>query len=278
MQLANISNIWKNKGDKLDIDTYRGIFIVNTFKSILMKLIYKDKSKVIDSNTSDFQIGGRKGKNVRDHIFVVNGIVQDTLSSVKNKPINIVIANFKLCFDGLSLPLTCKELYEAECKDDKLALIFDINRKHRVAVKTSLGITERFVLNEKVLQGDVFGTVQASTQIDKFANLCLEDQKHIYMYRDLITIAPLAMCDDLLMISECGFETELAVAYLNSQANFHLLQFGISKCSKLHIGKTRQKFKCNPIFLDNWTTKETENRQTGKIELQEKFTGKMVIN
>ena len=113
MQLANISNIWKNKGDKLDIDTYRGIFIVNTFNSILMKMIYQDKYKVIDSNTSDFQIGGRKGKNVRDHIFVVNGIVQDTLSSVKNKPINIVIANFKLCFDGLSLPLTCKDLYEA---------------------------------------------------------------------------------------------------------------------------------------------------------------------
>ena len=84
-------------GDKLDIDTYRGIFIVNTFKSILMKMIYQDKSKVFDSTTSDFQIGGRKGKNVRDHIFVVNGIVQNTLSSVKNKPINMVVADFKLC-------------------------------------------------------------------------------------------------------------------------------------------------------------------------------------
>ena len=122
-------------GDKLDIDTYRGICIVNTFKSILMKMIYQDKSKVFDSTTSDFQIGGRKGKNVRDHIFVVNGIVQNTLSSVKNKPINMIVADFKLCFDGLSLPLTCKDLYEAGCKDDKLALIFDINRKHRVAVK-----------------------------------------------------------------------------------------------------------------------------------------------
>ena len=76
MQVSNIYNIWKKKGDKLNIDSYRGIFIVNIFKSLLMRLIYQDKSKIIDDNMSDFQIGGRRGKNVRDHIFVINGIIQ----------------------------------------------------------------------------------------------------------------------------------------------------------------------------------------------------------
>ena len=122
----------------------------------------------------------------------MNGIIQETLSSVKKKPINIIIADFKQCFDGLSLPLTCRDLYEAGCKDDKLALLFDVKSKHRVAVKTSLWLTERFVLQENVLQGDVFGTIQASTQIDKFGKKCLEDQKHIHMYRNCIPIAPLA--------------------------------------------------------------------------------------
>ena len=31
MQISNIANIWKKKGDKLNIDSYRGIFIVNIF-------------------------------------------------------------------------------------------------------------------------------------------------------------------------------------------------------------------------------------------------------
>ena len=72
MTISNIVNIWKKKGDKMDIDSYRGIFIINIFKALILKLIYQDKSKTIDAHMTDFQIGGRKGKNVRDHIFVVN--------------------------------------------------------------------------------------------------------------------------------------------------------------------------------------------------------------
>ena len=80
-----------------------------------------------------------------------------------------------------------------------------------------------------------------------------------------------------LVISECGYKTDLAVAYINSQAQFNYLQFGLKKCSKMHIGKTRQKFKCTPIFLDNWTTEEIKNRETGEIELNEKYSGKSKI-
>ena len=277
MTVSNIVNIWKKKGDKLNIDSYRGILIINIFKSVILKLIYQDKSKTIDSHMSDFQIGGRKGKNVRDHLFVVNGIIQDTLSSVKMKPINLIVADFQLCFDGLSLPLTCRDLYNSGCKDDKLALLYDINKTSKVAVKTSLGLTERFDLQDNVLQGDVFGNILASNQIDKLGKQCLESERNLYLYRNTIPIAPLAMCDDLLLISECGYQTELAVSYMNSQSRYNYLQFGLSKCFKMHVGKTKQKFKCSPVLLDNWTSQEKENKQTGKIEFQENYTGKMKV-
>ena len=85
------------------------------------------------------------------------------------------------------------------------------------------------------------------------------------------------MCDDLLVISECGYKTELAVAFINSQSQFNYLQFGLSKCVKMHVGKTKQSYKCTPVLLDNWTSHEKENIQTGKIEFQERYTGKMPI-
>ena len=214
---------------------------------------------------TEFQIGGRKGRNMRDHLFVVGGIIQDTLNSVKMKPINIIVADFQLCFDGLSLPMACRDLYDSGVKDDKLALLYNVSKSSKVSVKTSVGLTDSFELKDNVLQGDVFGNILASNQIDKFGKHCLENTEHIYLYRSKIPIVPLTMCDDLLVISECGYQTELVASYINSQARFKYLQFGLSKCSKMHIGKTKQKYKCTPVLLDNWTSEENEDKKTGKI-------------
>ena len=88
------------------------------------------------------------------------------LSSVNNKPINILITDFTQCFDGLSLPLVCHDLYKSGLRDEKLALLCDINSKNKVAVKTSVGMTERVTFKENVMQGDPWGPVMASNQID----------------------------------------------------------------------------------------------------------------
>ena len=93
VQWANITSLYKGKGEKLDLDNERGIFIVSVFRSILMRLIYNDKYSVIDSNMSDSNVGARKGKNIRNHIFVINGIIHNVLSSKKKKSIDIQIVD-----------------------------------------------------------------------------------------------------------------------------------------------------------------------------------------
>ena len=62
MRLSHIVNIWKKKGDKLNIDSYRGIFITNIYKSLILKLIHQDKSKTIDSHMSEFKLEVEKAE------------------------------------------------------------------------------------------------------------------------------------------------------------------------------------------------------------------------
>ena len=57
IQWANITSLYKGKGDRLDMSNERGIFIVSVFRSILMKLIYNEKYEIIDSNMSDSNVG-----------------------------------------------------------------------------------------------------------------------------------------------------------------------------------------------------------------------------
>ena len=81
---------------------YRGIFIVSVLKTILLKLIYNRKYNIIDSNMSESNVGARKGRSIRDHIFIVNGIIQDVLSRKSKEPMDILIFDYATCFDSLN--------------------------------------------------------------------------------------------------------------------------------------------------------------------------------
>ena len=98
MELAEVATIYKGKGDKSNLDNERGIFIVTILRSILMKLIYIDEYDTIDGSMSDSQVGSRKGKNIRNHIWIVNGVISDVLSRKAKKPVDIHIYDYKQCF------------------------------------------------------------------------------------------------------------------------------------------------------------------------------------
>ena len=71
---------------------------------------------------TDSQVGSRKGKNIRNHIWIVNGIISDVLSKKSNKPIDIQIFDYRHCFDSLWVQECLNDFYSAGLKDDKFAL------------------------------------------------------------------------------------------------------------------------------------------------------------
>ena len=78
----------------MDLDSDRGIFIINLFRSIIMKMVYKDKYHHVDGNMSDSNVGARKNKNIRNHIFVINGIINEVINK-KNLAIDIDILDYR---------------------------------------------------------------------------------------------------------------------------------------------------------------------------------------
>ena len=66
-------------------------------------------------------------------------------------------------------------------------------------------------------------------------------------------------------------------AYINSKSKYNFLQFSLSKCFKLHVGKYKEQFKCQPVFLDSWTSEEIEDKKSEKIQFQEEYRGKVKI-
>ena len=126
------------------------------------------------------------------------------------------------------------DLWEPGIEDDKLSLIHQINKE--VKVKTPVGFTESETVNNVVMQGEIFGPLCCSVQVDTFGKECLREGKLLYSYKGEVGIPPLAMVDDLVCISQCGINSVKINAFLNVKTNPKKLQFGVSKCHKMHVG------------------------------------------
>ena len=284
MKIADVTTFYKGKGDKSSMESDRGIFVVSVFRSIMMKLIYRDIYKTIDGSMSDSQVGSRKGKNIRNHIWVLNSVVTDTLSSKKKKSIDVQIYDFKQCFDSLWLEECLNDMYTGGMKNDKLNLLHSVNENVNIVVKTPVGKTSKESINNVIIQGDVFGPMLCSKQVDSFGKECLEEKKYTYLYRGKVEIPPLTMVDDVLCISECGYKSVMVNEYMQCKSDSKKLQFGPSKCKKIHIGKQEKDFKCHALFVEKWEEREVTQGNTqnsiiqdvciGREKMEEKFEEK----
>ena len=79
----------------------------------------------------------------------------------------------------------------------------------------------------------------------------------------------MAMLDDLLCISECGYQTAMVNSYLKFKTCSKKLQFGAQNCKKIHIGKTKEEHKCQPLFVDNWTESEIEDGDSEMVKMED---------
>ena len=180
LEACNITSIFKNKGNKSVFDKYRGIFWVLVFRSILEKLIYHDEYHKKDDNLSDANVGARKGRNIRDNLFVVNAII-NSIKRGTQEAIDICAYDAGKCFDALWTYECINDLFEAWLQNDRLNLLFIMNQSAQVAMKTPHGITERVSILNIIMQGTKWGSLFCTTTMNKLPQNIYKDTSLLYM-------------------------------------------------------------------------------------------------
>ena len=186
MNFANITTVPK-KGSRLQLKNERGIFRVSIVRYILMRLIYNTKYSKIDRKMSDCQIGGRKNKGCKNNIFILNGLIHEVLKSKKMKPILFKFYDYSQMFDSINLQSAICDIYDTGVDDDQLVLLYKSNKEINMAVKTANGMSDRQIVSDIVLQGDTFGSILASVQVDKIGQDCM-DAGHYYLYKNILPV------------------------------------------------------------------------------------------
>ena len=112
-QSANIWSFYKKKGDKSDLNNDRGVFNVVKIRPILDNLIYNDIYNTVDSSMSPSNIGARRNRNIRDHLFVINGILNDVQQNKKNTGgVDLGIYDIAKCFDNIWYRETANDIFK----------------------------------------------------------------------------------------------------------------------------------------------------------------------
>ena len=80
--------------------------------SLLDKLIYNDLYPEMESVMSNSNIGALKNKNIRNHLFVVYGII-NSVHRGESPSVDIQIFDIIHCFDALWLEDVTNNLYDS---------------------------------------------------------------------------------------------------------------------------------------------------------------------
>ena len=75
IQMSNITTIYKSSGSRQDLESDRGTFSLSVYRKIIDKLIYQEKYPMIDENMSNSNIGARKKRNIKNHLFIIYAII-----------------------------------------------------------------------------------------------------------------------------------------------------------------------------------------------------------
>ena len=179
-------------------------------------------------------------------------------------------------FDSINLEQALSDLFDVGVDDDTLALIHKANKDVHMAVKTPSGLTERQTIKNCVLQGDTFGSILASVQVDSIGKECMEEG-HSYLYKDILPVGFLGLVDDIIGVTEAGIKSQEMNAFINMKTAEEGLQFGPTKCKSMIVGKDISTVINSNIMVDKWSVSYTENVTTGKDDLKEIYCGQTEV-
>ena len=180
-----------------------------------MKRLHERIYETVSSSMTISQIGAQKDKSVRNHLFVVNSVISDVLSSVKKSPIDLSVMDYQQMFKCEVSDICLDAFYEVGVQNDIFALITEANRENVIYVKTPNERTEKEYIWKKIMQGDVLGPLVSSNMVNRHIGRRALETGNVYLYKDKVPIPPLAMIDDTLAISVCGVKTKKMKYFFN---------------------------------------------------------------
>ena len=92
-----------------------------------------------------------------------------------------------------------------------------------------------------LLQGSVFRPIKCCVQIDTLGRDCLAEDKCLYNYKNIISVPPLALIDDIISVTKCNVDAIESNTVVNMKIESKKLRLSKEKCVQIHVSKDNHK-------------------------------------
>ena len=242
-----ITMIYKNKGSHLDLEKYRGIFLTVIVSKVFERML-QARMKPNLEKVSLFQAGSRTGKGPPDNLFLLRSSIDH--SKYMNRSMYITTYDFRQAFDSLWLQDSILVLRKLGVEKYVLKLIYEMNKKAVVQIKTPYGLTEPIDVTDIVKQGGILGSPMCSATTAEYC----EQNKGISIGQ--ATIASLAFVDDIADVSATFDDAVNSHKNALKFANRKKLQLAPEKCFIMLIKQRNQSMKVPELEIDGEKVQE----------------------
>ena len=197
--------LYKGKCKKDDFNSQRFIHSKDEVpKGFEQILINKVKPKMI-RNCTKYQIGAIPGHQAAEHLYTIKSVM--ALYHKAGKPLILQCFDLQKYFDSENLNDALNSLYHCGIKGKEYNLIYELNKKNQIQIKTSIGMTDYFTTGPAVSQGNIGGGLISTINIDYSVNRFFFNSTNEIFFQD-VRMQPLIYQDDLGRFSSSRLDAQ----------------------------------------------------------------------
>ena len=135
--------------------------VVKFFEHILVSQI----KMTVMNNLTPYQIGAKVGHQPQEHLFLMMSMMKQY--EIRKKPLIIQLYDISTFFDKELLPDVMNEVFRNGVEGKMYRILYKLNEKRIIKVKTAVGVTEEAEVLDGVDQRTLNGAIVSYSSIDR---------------------------------------------------------------------------------------------------------------
>lgn len=234
------------KGSKRQCKNYRGITLTSQIAKIFEKILLNRVGDKIEEELSEEQHGFRRGRSTVDLIFALRQVVEKYWEY--NKKLIVVFLDIEKAYDSVKRSVIWESLRQIGVDETIINWIKELYRVHECRVRTTVGHTDWFSINQGLKQGSVLSPVLFNVVMEVMIRKIREGNGG--------NIKTMIFADDIMIWGHNHYEVQNQLNRWNALMKERGLKISAEKSEVIVVG--RDSDLENEITLDNVKLKKVD--------------------